>query len=151
DRSKNGRRTGEDAAQRAAGVADTAKVEGDGGGGGLDHGPRSYRREDDGRRRGKARIQGLLCAGGRRGFQVCVVYLGERRDCPRDAECETDPEERRYRIHRYRGEAGRVFWRFGHNGADRRGQRADAQAAPGDAGISRTTWIARTRIRGRRK
>src|ERR1017187_7796687 len=49
----------------AAGVADPAKAEGDGGGGSLYHGPRSYRREDDGRRRGEARIQGLLCAGGR--------------------------------------------------------------------------------------
>ena len=26
----------------------------------------------------KPAFQGLLCAGGGRGFQVCVVYLGER-------------------------------------------------------------------------
>ena len=86
----------------------------------------------------EAGLQRLLCAGGGRGLQVCVVYLGERRDRPRDAECEAGPEEGRHRFDRHRGEAGRVLWRFGHYRADRRSERADQEAPPGDAGVAGT-------------
>ena len=102
------------------------------------HGPGSGGGEDDRAMPARSpRLKVIMCRRRASGISYVLCTSVNEEIVHGMPNAEAGSEEGRYRFDRYRSAAGRVFRRFGPDGADRRSERADEEAAEGDA---RNRW-----------